>query len=73
MQDKGYGKVHNMNQCAVLVAKIIEVLVRHTFETVAVSNDPTRILLPFYKTDSTVYVQQALPILPLGITEETAQ
>ena len=73
MQDKGYVKVHKMNQCAVLVATIIEVLVRHTFETVAGSNDPTRILLPFYKTDSTVYVHQALPILRLGITEETAQ
>ena len=73
MQDKGYVKAHKMNQCAVLVATIIEVLVCHTFETVAGSNDPTRTLLPFYKTGSTVYVHQALPILRLGITEETAQ
>lgn len=73
MQDRGYVKVHQMNQCAVLVGTIIDILVRDTFETKAGSDDPTRTLLPFYNTDSTVYVHQALPILRLGIDEDTAE
>lgn len=70
--DEGYVRVHQMNQCSVLVATILDVRVRETFRDLATEKDSRQSLLPFYKTGTTVYVHQALPILRFGIEEPMA-
>ena len=73
MQEEGYVRVHQMNKCAVLVATIVDVQVRDTFENGPASTSDNGALLPFYQTGSTVYVHQAVPMLRLGMTEDVAK
>lgn len=71
-QKEGYVRVRQMNQCAVLVATIVDLQVRDTFENGPASTSDNLGLLPFYQTGSTVYVHQAIPMLRLGTTEDVA-
>ena len=69
----GYVRVHQVDQCPVLVSTIHDVSVQDTFRDESASASDDGSLLPFYKAGSTVYVHQTLLILRLGVTELEAK
>ena len=73
LSDRGYIRVPNMDQCCELVDTILTFRVCDTFEHLQSAENSTRSLLPFFRTGTTVYVHQALPILRLGIEEALAE
>lgn len=68
----GYIRIPQMDQCSELVGTILNFRVCDTFGHSQPAENSAAGLLPFYKTGTTVYVHQALPILRIGIDETMA-